>query len=108
MIDIFDNNKTSDININVLKLCSKLIEGHLVNFFNKFLDMSIFPTILEPGMITPIFKKGDSRYFDIYRPVSTPVFGKILEKFMYNRLYSILSSKNIVFRNQFGFRKKHL
>ena len=26
---------------------------------------------------------------------------------MYNRLYSFLSSKNIIFRNQFGFRKKH-
>ena len=59
-------------------------------------------------MITPIFKKGDSRYFDNYRPVSTlPVFGKILEKLMYTRLYSFLSSKNIIFRNQFGFRKKH-
>ena len=111
LIDImkeFDNNKASDININVLKSISKLIVGHLVNFFNKFLDIGIFPTILKSGMITPIFKKGDSRYFDNYRPVSTlPVFGKILEKLMYNRLYSFLSSKNIIFRNQFGFRKKH-
>ena len=89
----FDNNKASDININVLKSISKLIVGHLVNFFNKFLDIGIFPTILKSGMITPIFKKGDSRYFDNYRPVSTlPVFGKILEKLMYNRLYSFLSS----------------
>ena len=107
LIDIikeFDDNKASDININVLKSCSK----HLVNFFDKFLDMGIFPTILKSGMITPIFKKGDSRYFNNYRPVSTlPVFGKILEKLMYNRLYSFLSSKNIIFRNQFGFRKKH-
>ena len=80
LIDImkeFDNNKASDININVLKSISKLIVGHLVNFFNKFLDIGIFPTILKSGMITPIFKKGDSRYFDNYRPVSTlPVFGK--------------------------------
>ena len=85
MIDIikeFDNNKASDININVLKSCLKFVLGHLVNFFNKFLDMGIFPTILKSGMITPILKKGDSRYFDIYRPVSTPVFGKILEKLM--------------------------
>ena len=70
--------------------------------------MGIFPTILKSGMITPVFKKGDSRYFDNYRPVSTlPVFGKILDKLMYNRLYNFLSSKNIIFRNQFGFRKKH-
>ena len=59
MIDIikeFDNNKASDININVLKSCSKLIVGHLVNLFNKFLDMGIIPTILKSGMITPILK----------------------------------------------------
>ena len=111
LVDIikeFDNNKANDININVLKSCSKLIVGHLVNFFNKLLDMGIFPTILKSGMITPIFKKGDSRYLDNYRPVSTqPVFGEILAKLMYNRLYSFLSSKNIIFRNQFGFRKKN-
>ena len=59
-------------------------------------------------MIKPILKKGDSRYFDNYRPVSAlPVFGKILETLMYNRLYSFLSSKSIIFRNQFGVRKKH-
>ena len=61
LIDImkeFDNNKASDININVLKSISKLIVGHLVKNFNKFLDIGIFPTILKSGMITPIFKKG--------------------------------------------------
>ena len=104
LVDIikeFDNNKANDININVLKSCSKLIVGHLVNFFNKLLDNGIFPTILKSEMITPIFKKGDSRYLDNYRPVSTqPVFGKILTKLMYNRLYSFLSSKNIIFGNQ--------
>ena len=59
--------------------------------------------------MTPIFKKGDSRYLDNYRPVSTlPLFGKILEKLIYNRLYSFFTAKNTIYENQYGFRKKHL
>ena len=39
IIKEFDDNKANDININVLKSCSKLIVGHFVNFFNTFLDI---------------------------------------------------------------------
>ena len=50
--------------------------------------------VLKTGLITPIFKKGDPRQFNSYRPVSTlPIFGKILEK--------------VISENQFGFRKMH-
>ena len=103
-----ENNKASDISITVLKKCSGLLLQHLSNFFNSFMNSGIFPSILKRGLITPIFKKGDSRYLDNYRPVSTlPIFGKILEKLIYNRLYSFLSSKNAIYQNQFGFRKRH-
>ena len=96
------------MNISFLKSCSAILVSHLVNFFNKFLDDGNFPIILKTGLITPIFKKGDPRQFDNYRPVSTlSIFGKILEKVIYNRLCSFLSSKNTLSENQFGFRKMH-
>ena len=108
IIKELDNNKASNMNISVLKSCSVLLVRHLVSFFNSFLDSGIFPLILKRGQITPIFKKGDPRHFDNYRPVSTlPIFGKILEKVIYNRLCSFLTSMNILFENQFGFRKMH-
>ena len=108
IIGELDSNKASNMNISVLKSCSTILVSHLVNFFNKFLDNGIFPIILKTGLITPIFKKGDPRQFDNYRPVSTlPIFGKILEKVIYNRLSSFLSSKNTLSENQFGFRKMH-
>ena len=45
---------------------------------------------------------------DNYRPVSTlPLFGKILEKLIYNRLYSFFTAKNTIYENQYGFRKNH-
>ena len=35
------------------------------------------------------------------------IFGKIFEKVIYKRLYSFLSSKGILYDNQYGFRKGH-
>ena len=103
-----ENGKASDISIPLLKNFAPLILDYLILFFNQFIDKGIFPRVLKRGSITPIYKKGDSRFLDNYRPVSTiPIFGKILEKIMYSRLYSYLISKQIISENQFGFRSQH-
>ena len=53
-------------------------------------------------------KKEDEQLLENYRPVSTlPLFGKILEKLIFSRLYSFFTSKGIIHENQFGFRKGH-
>ena len=104
----FESGKASDININILKKSSIYLAKHLSGFYNHCMEVGIFPDILKNGIITPVYKKGDSRYLDNYRPVSMlPIFGKMLEKIIYNRLYSFLTSMNIIYDKQFGFRKKH-
>ena len=103
-----DNGKASDISVTVLKKSCSLLSVHLTEFYNLFLERGVFPKILKTGSITPVFKKGDSRFFDNYRPVSTlPIFGKIFEKLIYERLYSFLSKMDVIYDQQFGFRKKH-
>ena len=103
-----ENGKASDISIAVLKKCARLVSDHLTGFFNWFLENGVFPQILKVGCITPVFKKGDPRHLDNYRPVSTlPIFGKILEKVIYSRLYCFLSTMNVLYEKQFGFRKLH-
>ena len=63
---------------------------------------------LKIGKISPIYKKDGIELLENYRPVSTlAVFGKLFEKVIYSRLYSFLVSQNILFENQFGFRKSH-
>ena len=43
-----------------------------------------------------------------YRPVSVlPVFSKILERLMYNRLISFINKHKLLFNFQFGFREGH-
>ena len=73
-----------------------------------FMQKAIFPNILKVAQVTPIYKKGDSQLLENYRPVSMlPIFGKLFEKNIYSRLYSILMTKNIICDQQFGFRKHH-
>ena len=43
-----------------------------------------------------------------YRPISLlPIFSKIFEKIMYERLYNFLEINEILHPLQFGFRKNH-
>ena len=65
-----------------------------------------FPDKLKIEKITPIYKKDSDELLENYRPVSTlPIFGKIFEKIIYERLYGFFVSQNILHDKQFGFRK---
>jgi hypothetical protein len=58
--------------------------------------------------VIPLFKSGDVMKINNYRPVSIlPVFSKVLERLMYNRLFSFIEKFKILYDFQFGFRKKH-
>ena len=51
---------------------------------------------------------GDQDLYANYRPMSVlPVFSKFLEKVVYKLLYNFLIKYNILFDNQYGFRKNH-
>ena len=108
IINDLQNNKASDIPINIIKKSASIIIPILVGTFNHCIRRGIFPDTLKVGKITPIFKKGDAQSIENYRPVSTlPIFGKIFEKVIYERLYNFFISQNILNHQQFGFRKGH-
>ena len=61
---------------------------------------------LTIAKIVPIFKSGEECIFTNYRPVSVlPVFSKIMERLMYDRLISYIIQHKILFAYQFGFQK---
>ena len=75
--------------------------------FNLSLSTGIFPDKLKIAKVSPIFKNGEKDLLTNYQPISVlPCFSKILERIMYERLYSYLTEK-ILFKKPFGFRSSH-
>ena len=84
--------------LKILKLLNKDISDQLAILFNQSFSSGIFPSILKTSKIIPIYKKGFKLEWSNYRPISLPSnIDKILERFMYNRLYNFLEKKEIIF-----------
>ena len=79
-----------------------------MRIFNLSLSTGIFPDTLKVAKVSPIFKNGGKDLLTNYRPISVlPCFSKILERIMYDRLYSYLTENKILFKKQFGFTSGH-
>ena len=63
---------------------------------------------LKIAKVVPIFKKGDKKEVNNYRPISLLTgISKILERIIYTRLINFLQVNDIFSNFQFGFRQKH-
>ena len=84
------------------------IANQLAHIFNKSLQTGIVPDKLKIAKVIPLYKNDNPELFKNYRPISIlPCFSKIIERIMYNRLYSFLTKHNIISEKQYGFRKKY-
>ena len=58
--------------------------------------------------MVPLHKGGSTEDLNNFRPISLlSIFDKIIEKLMHKRLYHFLELHNVLFENQFGFRKNN-
>ena len=97
-----------DIRPDVIKFVFDEIVRPIKYIFNLSLRKGVFPDMLNIARVTPIFKSGKEEFQNNYRPISVlPCFSKILERIMYNRLYSHIIENNILYNKQFGFQKSH-
>ena len=89
----------------MLLLCEDSVILPLQIIFKNILSTRIYPDMWKLANVTPIFKKGDKQLIKNYRPISLlPICGKILEKIIFNQLYSYLHTNNLITKNQSGFR----
>ena len=89
----------------MLLLCGASVSLPLQIIFRNILYTSIYPDMWKLANVTPIFKKGDKQLIKNYRPISLlPICGKILEKLIFNELYSYLNTNNLITKKQSGFR----
>ena len=97
-----------DIPASILKLSLPIITVPLVHVLNLSLFEGIFPDALKVANVIPLFKNGDPKQFNNYRPVSLLcVLSKVFEKVMYSRINDYLTIYEILYQYQFGFRKDH-
>ena len=90
----------------VVKSVRHCIASPLSHICNLSFVTGIFPDELKIANVVPIFKSGDEMVFSNYRPVSVlPVFSKVVERLMYNRLLKYINDNNLLHRYQFGFQK---
>ena len=74
---------------------------------NLSLSNGICPDQSKVSRVIPVFKnKGESFLFTNYRPISLiPIFSKILEKLIYNKIFQFLVRQETFYKSQYGFMK---
>ena len=99
----FDN-----IPMNIIKSSFKYISNPLLHLINLSFSKGVFPDQLKIAKLIPVFKADDPELFSNYRPISLLTnFSKFFEKIMHNRLVLFAERFNILYHNQFGFRRGH-
>ena len=95
-----------DLKSSMIKHIKESIIVPLVHICNRSFETGIFPSELKIANVVPIYKSGDEMVFSNYRPVSVlPVFSKLLERLVYNRLISHINDNKLLYEYQFGFQK---
>ena len=75
---------------------------------NTSIESGHVPGTMKLAKVIPIYKSKDRQMLNNYRPISLlPIFSKIIEKVIYQRLFNFLNTNNALFSSQYGFRKNH-
>ena len=102
------NNKAADsfgLTSEHFILSSPYIETSLLYIINNIFRQKKVPDILKEGLLTPVYKKGDTSNPSNYRGISvTPILLKVLELVLNNR--HNLTLKHSQSRLQKGFTEK--
>ena len=89
----------------MIKLSDAALVIPLRIIFKNCLRRGLFPEIWKYANVVPVHKKNEKNFNGNYRPISLlPIFGKILEKLMYDSLYSHFVTNELLNPNQSGFR----
>ena len=78
---------------------------HIINFS---LESGTFPNELKRTKVIPIYKSEDPFILNNYRSISLlSSFSKLPESIIYNKIMKCLTTNDILFKHQYGFRQKH-
>ena len=94
------------IPVHVYKAIAHIISPAIASLINSSFREGRFPDILKLARVVPLFKSGQTELCSNYRPISTlHLISKVFEKIMYSRLSAFLDKFDVLYSNQFGFRR---
>ena len=96
------------ISSKIIKIAAPAISDSLTLIFNHSITSSIFPDEWKTAKVIPLYKNGQRNIPGNYRPISVlPAISKVMERILYDQLYSYLTKSEVLSNSQFGFRKFH-
>ena len=83
-----------EISFNVVKKCFNVFCEPYKHVFNLYIETGVFLYKLKIALVSPVYKTGGSSDLTNCRPISVPpCFSKILERTIYNYLFSYVSQE---------------
>ena len=108
IINNFNSNKAhgcDQISVSMLKLCAVEVTVPLQIIFKNCMISGTFPDPWKYANVQPVHKKENRQMKTNYRPISLlPICSKILEKIVFDQVYTFLNVNNLLSKNQSGFR----
>ena len=96
-----------EIPIKMVKYISDSLSSVLAELINESFSTGQHPSLLKFAKVIPIHKANSKLEVSNYRPISLlPIFNKIFERLMHNRLTKFLEKHEILYPQQFGFQKR--
>ena len=97
-----------DIDPYITSQVMDILAAPLAEVINCSLCEGTVPLEIKMARVIPIYKQGSKSEPPNYRPISIlPFFSKFYEKVLYDRLFSYVKQKNILYPLQHGFQPAH-
>ena len=94
-----------ELSSRTLQSAAIYIASPLTSIINMSFIHGVFPSSFKIAKVIPVYKKGKTDNVQNYRPISLlSNLSKVVEKLMFNRIFKFLSSNNLLYDKQFGFR----
>ena len=84
------------ISSQLLRIAALVIAPVVARLINFSFSSGSFPSRRKTAKVSPLYKNGDSRDVQYFRPMS-----------VHDSLYSYLTENNLIYPRQSGFRKNH-
>ena len=75
---------------------------------NQSLTTGIFPSNFKKAKLLPLQKEPNNCHMENFRPISLlPTISKIMEKCVFNQVFSYFENNKLLYDSQYGYRKEH-